>query len=84
MSSSNLLTTMTFLPTVGAILILLIKVLRLNVHEKTFWGITVATSALPLALAANLWSQFDPNGGVQFVHHFTWIPEFNIEYFIER
>ena len=82
MSSSNLLTTMTFLPTVGAILILLIKVLRLNVHEKTFWGITVATSALPLALAAKLWSQFDPNGGVQFVHHFTWIPEFNIEYFM--
>ena len=82
MSNSNLLTIMTFLPTVGAFSILLIKLLKLKVPERTFYGITIATTFVNMLLAGKLWSEFDPNGGVQFVHHFVWIREFNIEYFM--
>ena len=71
MSNSNLLTIMTFLPTVGALIILLIKMLKLNVPTRTFYGITVVTTFLNMLLAGKLWSEFDPNGGVQFVHHFV-------------
>ena len=77
-----LLTYMTFIPSIGALAILLIKGLRLPLPPTVFRWIALVSTALPLALAVKLWLAFDPNGGVQFVHHFVWIKDFNIEYFM--
>ena len=80
---SYLLTSMTFIPTAGAVLILLIKSLGLKAEGLYRW-IALGTTAIPLILAGMLWSGFDPTivNTPQFVHHFVWIREFNIEYFM--
>lgn len=77
-----LLTLLTFLPTAGATVILLIKLLRLAVPPSVYRWIALLFTGLPLLLSFVLWAGFNPNGGVQFQHHFIWIKEFNIEYFL--
>src|SRR5687768_7385500 len=80
---SHLLTWMTFAPLIGAGVILALKSLRLNVPNAYRWVALAATGA-PLAMSALLWKQFDPTivDAPQFVHHFVWVREFNIEYFV--
>ena len=92
-----LLSLMTFIPSVGGLVILLLKVIEplLKRSGKTLppivhrWVALTAT-AIPLLLSIRLWSRswwpgvaaFDPSGGTQFVHHFVWMKDFNIEYFM--
>jgi len=80
-TTSTLLSWMTFTPLIGAFIIIGIKVLRVQIPETLYRWIALLCSAIPLLISLELWRQFDPNGGVQFVHHFVWIREFNIEYF---
>ncbi len=88
-TTSTLLTWMIFTPVIGAALIALL------VAGKKLAGLTgpfidqgsrfiaVAVSLLELVFGLYLWSAFDGNqAGLQFVHHFVWIRQFNIEYFV--
>jgi NADH-quinone oxidoreductase subunit M len=88
-TTSPLLTWMTFVPMLGAATILALLGLRSSgllakkqVDELSRY-IALAGSAIPLLLGIKLWLAFDPaNADVQFVHHFRWIPAYNIEYFV--
>ncbi|MEE8408589.1 MAG: NADH-quinone oxidoreductase subunit M [Myxococcota bacterium] len=88
---------MIFVPLVGAMVILLVKALQpllrranVEVPPTLYRWIAVASAAVPLLLSVRLlhyawWpgvAGFDPSGGVQFVQHFVWIREFNIEYYL--
>ncbi len=92
-----LLSLMIFVPIAGASLILLLKALtpalsRVGLAPRpTAWRwIALVSTAVPLVLSLRLWhadwwpgvAGFDPSAGVQFVHHFVWIGDFNIEYFV--
>jgi NADH-quinone oxidoreductase subunit M len=92
-----LLTLMIFVPTAGALVILLVKALEpalsragVTVRGTAWRWIGAVATGIPLLLSLRLlhfsWlggiGKFDPNGGVQFVHHFVWIREFNIEYYL--
>jgi NADH-quinone oxidoreductase subunit M len=92
-----LLSLMTFVPFAGGLVILLLKAIEpvLRRSGRTLppvahrWVALVAT-LIPLLLSVRLWSRswwpgvagFDPSGGTQFVHHFVWMKDFNIEYFM--
>ncbi len=79
------LTVITFFPVLGALVMLLTP------KEKTAvirWTGVVAT-AIPFVLGLYLWSIWDYGlvgatieEGFQFVKHVSWIPQFNIEYFV--
>ncbi|MBI5510779.1 MAG: NADH-quinone oxidoreductase subunit M [Deltaproteobacteria bacterium] len=92
-----LLSLMTFLPAAGGLLILLVKATEPLVNRSgakvppvVFRAIALVATGLPLVLSLRLMSRgwwpgvagFDPSGGTQFVHHFVWMREFNIEYFL--
>ena len=75
----NILTLMTFIPLVGAILILCLPRDRDNLAR---WA-AVAITAVPLLLAILLLFNFDPSvAGFQFVQTVDWIPSFNIQYMV--
>ncbi len=88
-TTSYLLTWITFIPMigVGAIGLLLAakKFAKLD-GELINQGarvIALAASAVELALGLWLWKDFDGSqAGMQYVHHFVWIKQFNIEYFV--
>jgi NADH-quinone oxidoreductase subunit M len=82
-NASTLLSWITFTPCIGVVLILTIKALRLDVPWVFKW-IGLTFSGLPLLQSLYLWNEFDPTitDRAQFVHHFVWIREFNIEYFL--
>ncbi len=71
--SANLLTIITFLPTLGALVLLLVGGRGEAADNLSRWialGFTVVTAALSLWL----WAMFDPaNTGFQFVENFNWI-----------
>ncbi|OGQ90861.1 MAG: oxidoreductase [Deltaproteobacteria bacterium RIFOXYA12_FULL_58_15] len=104
-----LLTLMVFVPTLGALSILLIKAIQPFLKRSgreipvTFWRwLALGFSAVPLLLSVLVLQRdwipgwvvalvpewvvaepgFVPGAGAQFVHHFVWIREFNIEYFM--
>jgi NADH-quinone oxidoreductase subunit M len=88
-TTSSLLTWMTFLPLIGAALILPLLLLRAmgtltkEAADQAARVIALVASGLTLVLGFVLWRQFDSsNPGVQFAHHFQWIPAYNIEYFV--
>jgi len=73
--SANLLTVITFLPTVGALLLLLVPG-RTEASTNLVRWISLVVTLLTLALSLYLWAQFDPkNPGFQFVEDFDWIGE---------
>jgi len=81
-SGSRLLTLITFFPLVGAIIVLLPPI-----KDSMAKWVALAISAVPMALAAVIWSKFDASFGVakgsyglQFVEYVPWIKSFNIEY----
>src|SRR5438105_3921505 len=89
MNNSTILSWMTFLPLLGAALVLPVLGLRaLGVVSKAMSDqlcrvIALAASGLVLALAVALWRAYDPaNPGLQFTQQFSWIPAYNIEYFV--
>jgi len=76
---------MTFIPLLGAILILCIPKGK---DEAVKWVAAVA-AFIPVLLAVQLYSLYDPSlGGVnvesqfQFVEKYSWIPNINVEYFV--
>ena len=82
---SYLLTVMVFFPLCGALFILFFLK-----HEQTnaLRLVAVISAAVPMVLAIYLFKVFDrtvgmqdANFGLQFVHHFVWIKQLNIEYY---
>ncbi|WP_395818211.1 NADH-quinone oxidoreductase subunit M [Devosia sp.] len=71
--SANLLTVITFLPTVGALLLLFVPG-RSEASTNLVRWIALVVTLLTLVLSLYLWAQFDPkNPGFQFVEDFDWI-----------
>jgi len=75
----SLLTTIVFVPLVGAIVTALLPKERTNLPKKVALGFGL----VDLALAVVLLVRFDVNAaGMQFVERFDWIPEAGIQYFL--
>ena len=88
-TQGNVLSWATFFPLLGAGIIVALTAIRfLASLSKRFldqasrWVALVA-SGLSFTASIYAWSFYDAGrGGVQMVHHFTWIKAFNIEYFL--
>src|SRR5213593_4505322 len=79
MNADPLLTLMIFIPLLGMAVVLS---LPSRAHDAIRWTAT-AFSVPPLLLAVVLLARFAPGAqGFQFVHRATWIPAFNIDYFV--
>jgi NADH-quinone oxidoreductase subunit M len=75
MTAYPVLTTTTFLPLVGAVILLLVG------SERLARWIALATTVATLAASAPLCWQFDKSSGdLQFVESAVWIPSLNIAY----
>ena len=75
--NSNLLSLITFLPLIGALLVLLAPSSRPNVIR---WG-AVAFSLIPLALSIIMWVGYDNvAGGYQYREQAVWFPQINASY----
>jgi NADH-quinone oxidoreductase subunit M len=79
------LTLITFLPALGAALVALLPANKPNAIRWT----TLVVTFIVLVIAASLYPQFsrtefgiNEESGFQFVEHVSWIPAFNIEYFV--
>jgi len=73
----QLLTFITFVPLLGALLILLIP----KDEERTIKNLAVGISFVPLVLATYLWFAYDKGmGGFQFEVMASWIPAINVNY----
>jgi len=89
MNLSTILSWMTFLPLIGAALILPVLALRgagiikREISDQACRIIALVASGAVLWLAYVLWRAYDPaNAGLQFVQQRSWIPAYNIEYFV--
>jgi NADH-quinone oxidoreductase subunit M len=79
MIETYVLTWMTFVPLVGAAVILCLP----SKQERAIRWVGVAATVPPLLLSVWLLQHFDPrNTAPQFVHRFPWIQSYNIEYFL--
>src|SRR5216117_1100510 len=78
MHGDPVLTLMIFIPLVGMAVVL---ALPSRAHDAIRWTSTLF-SAPPLLLAVRVLHGFRPDAGFQLVHRGTWIPAFNIEYFV--
>src|SRR5574342_166546 len=77
--TDNLLTTMTFCPVAGMIVVLLLPSNRTNLIR---W-VSALFTVPPLLLAGWLYVNFDRvSPGLQFVEKIPWIPAYNINYFV--
>ncbi len=75
----NLLTFITFIPLLGALLILLIP----KDDERTIKNLAVGISFVPLLLAIYLWFAYSKvQGGYQFEVLAEWIPAINVNYHV--
>lgn len=71
--SANLLTVITFLPTVGALLLLFVPGKSDASATLARW-VALAVTLVTFGLSLWLWAMFDPaNPGFQFVENFDWI-----------
>lgn len=74
-----ILTVITFVPVIGAIVGLLIP----KEQEKTIKWYSVAVSLIPLVLSIILWVTYDnAAGGMQFVEKVPWIPTLGVTYHV--
>jgi NADH-quinone oxidoreductase subunit M len=83
-NSSLLLTLMVFIPLLGMALVMFVPK---DKEHLTKW-VALAIAAVPVILGVYLFKNFDNNFsvasgnyGMQFIHHFVWIPSFNIEFY---
>ena len=97
-TTSTLLTWMIFLPLMGAAVIIALMGLRFltGLPQKTLdmasRAIALGVTFIDFLLGIDLWVEYAPqplNGtaqsgakALQFVHHFVWIKDLNIEYFV--
>jgi NADH-quinone oxidoreductase subunit M len=73
----NVLTYMTFIPVLGAAIVLALP----SNNAKLIRWVSAAATVPPLLMAAWLFSNFDRSQpGFQFVESYQWIPAFNINY----
>jgi NADH-quinone oxidoreductase subunit M len=71
--TDNLLTVITFLPLLGAVILLFVGGEDENGKNLSRW-IALATSLVTFALSLWMWSRFDPaNADFQFVENYEWI-----------
>ena len=82
---SHILTLMTFLPLLGALVIVCLP----KGNDNAVRGVAAVASFLPVLLAVRLWFAYDRTvAGVnvanqfQFVEQYSWIPSINVEYFM--
>jgi NADH-quinone oxidoreductase subunit M len=73
-----LLTTIVFLPLLGAVITALLPKERADLPRM----VALVVSLLDLALVAWLVLRFDVAGGLQFIERAEWIPEAGIQYFL--
>ncbi len=79
MSHFPYLSTITFIPLVGALVLMAMG--RRNVGLIRGW--TLAVSAVNFVISLALWARFDPAvGGMQFVERKSWIASLGIQYFV--
>jgi NADH-quinone oxidoreductase subunit M len=77
MSGFPLITTLTFVPLIGAVLVICLG----EEKPKFARGLAFGSSLLSLALALLLWKTFDASSGdFQFGERHLWIPSLGIEY----
>lgn len=77
--SAHLLTLVTFIPVLGGIIIAFIPREKLDAIRWT----AVAATALQLLVSFVILGSYDRmNPDIQMVEHYSWIPAFNIEYFM--
>jgi len=78
MEIPNILTLITFIPLVGAILVVLIP--KENVSAIKWTALIV--SLIPLGLSVVLWATYHPNapGSLWFQEIYTWIPDLGVTY----
>ena len=85
-TTSHLLTWMTFTPLIGVVAILALMAAKKAIGDGALVQgsrvIAVIASLVNLGLGVYLWTQFRADGGVQLVHRFVWMKQFNIEYFV--
>ncbi|MFC1852896.1 NuoM family protein [candidate division CSSED10-310 bacterium] len=75
----NILTLMIFIPLIGAAGIIFIP----GRYHEYIKAVGAIAAAIPVLLAIPLYMQFDPaNPELQFVERFSWIPAYNIEYYL--
>ncbi len=74
-----MLSLMTFIPLIGMLVILCLPKDKPQLVRYT----AVVATLLPLLLGIKLFLAFDrANPGIQFVERFSWIPMFNINYYL--
>jgi len=75
----SLLSLIVFVPLAGALAILAIPKTKI----KAIQGFGIAVSSVCLALTGYLYAAFDKTtAGMQFIEQLSWIPAFNINYFV--
>jgi len=72
------LTWIVFLPLIG------VAICALLPKDRPEWPrwVALGVTAVDLALAVLMVLGFDPNGGLQFVERFDWVPQAGIQYFL--
>lgn len=75
----HILTLMIFIPLVGAAAIIFIP----SRYHEYIKAVGAIAAAIPVILSIPLYLQFDPsNSDLQFVERYSWISQYNIEYFL--
>ncbi|HUJ27575.1 MAG TPA: NADH-quinone oxidoreductase subunit M [Myxococcales bacterium] len=89
MNNSTILTWMTFVPLIGAALMLPVLLARAagtiskEMGDQISRVIALVASGIVLVQGFILWRMYDPaNPGLQFAQQYKWIPAYNIEYFV--
>ncbi len=79
MSHFPYLSTITFLPLLGALVLLLMP----RRSEGAIRGWTLAVTLVTFVISLALWVRFDPSvGGMQFVERTTWVESLGISYYV--
>jgi len=74
-----MITVLTLLPLIGAILVTCVPKRRTNVARVIGFGVTLAT----LTLALTLWGRFNSSSSeLQFVERYAWVPTLGAQYFV--
>ena len=80
MSNMPLLTLITFLPALGAVIIMLFMKKE---QTKAIKGFATAVAVLDFLISLPLWFNFDQSeAGFQFVEKVSWIPTIGVSYFV--
>ncbi len=70
------LSLITFVPLVGAMVVVLLN----KTSERAIKITAIAASLISLGLTLKMWLGFDPTHGLMFEERFAWIPAINVDY----